>query len=41
MLREEVGEEENLEHSEDDDQLDDDDRPQRAPDFHVPETVGI
>ena len=41
MLRKEVGEEEYLQHGEDDEELDGDDDPQRAPQPHLSETVVI
>ena len=41
MLLQEVGKEEQLEDDEDDEQLDEDDGPERAPQLHVPESVGI
>ena len=41
VLLQEVGEEEQLEHHEDHKQLDEYDGPERAPQFHRPETVVI
>ena len=41
MLLEEIGEEKDLEHHKDDEQLDEYDGPQRPAQAHVPETVGV
>ena len=41
MLLEEIGEEKYLEHHKDDEQLDEDDGPQRLAQAHVPETIDV